>query len=88
MDLSSDEDTKKDGKEEKINKEDPLGAACEEIMVEKMGLEKLKTVENNVTKLKYEILGINETMTSIAQTSRLDIEKNTQTLSKALEEGI
>ena len=88
MDLSSDEDTKKDVKEEKINKEDTLGAACEEIMAEKMGIEKLKTVENNVTKLKYEILGLNETMSSIAQTSRLDIEKNTQTLSKALEEGI
>ena len=41
----------------------------------KMGLEKLKTVEDNVTNLKYEILGINETMSSIAQTSRLDIEK-------------
>ena len=35
MDLSSDEDTKKDVKEEKINKEDTLGAACEEIMAEK-----------------------------------------------------
>ena len=53
-----------------------------------MGLEKLNTVEDNVTKLKYEILGINETMSAIAQTSRLDIEKNTQTLSKALENGI
>ena len=40
-----------------------------------MGLEKLNTVEDNVTKLKYEILGISETMSSIAQTSRLDIEK-------------
>ena len=57
-------------------------------MAEKIGLEKLKTVEDNVTNLKYEILGINETMSSIAQTSRLDIEKNTQTLSKALEDGI
>ena len=55
------EDTKKDVKEEKIYKEDTLGADCEEIMAEKMGIEKLKTVENNVTKLKYEILGLNET---------------------------
>ena len=88
MDLSSDEEKRKDVKEQKINKEDTLGAACEEIMAEKMGLEKLQTVEDNVTNLKYEILGINETISSIAQTSRLDIEKNTQTLSKALEDGI
>ena len=88
MDLSSDEEKRKDVKEEKGKKEDTLGAVCEEIIAEKMGLEKLRTVEDNVTKLKYEILGINETMSSIAQTSRLDIEKNTQTLSKALEDGI
>ena len=88
MELSSDEEKKRDVKEEKGNKDEAMGAACEEIIAEKIGLEKLRTVEDNVTKLKYEILGINETMSAIAQTSRLDIEKNTQTLSKALENGI
>ena len=40
MDLSSDEEKRKDVKEQKINKEDTLGAACEEIMAEKNRIRK------------------------------------------------
>ena len=88
MDLSSDEDARTEEKTYAMHQDDILGAACKDIMTGKEEKEKLKTVEDNVMKLKYEIVGINKNMSSIAQASWVYIEKNTLTLSKASYEGI